>query len=75
MDLGLTWFGDADANLSSRQVVSTKSQGSLQAIQCAELDITKTFGFTIHLVFHDPNIGDLALSKELADIVLCCIEG
>jgi hypothetical protein len=64
------WFSNTDANLPARQVVAAKSQCSLEPVQCREFHITKSLGLAIQLVFHNADIGNLTVFKEVTHIAL-----
>ena len=67
---GLTWVGNADANVPALELRLAKSESLLQAVDSAEGDITEALGSAIKLVLDDTDAGDFASRKEVLYIVL-----
>lgn len=67
---GLTWVGNADADVSALELSLAESKSLLQAVDGTELDIAETLGSAVHLVLNDANAGNLASVEEIADIGL-----
>jgi hypothetical protein len=70
----LWWFSNADADLTTCQVLATEGQSSFEPIQGRKFDITKSFRLAIQLVFNNADICDLAIFEEVVHIFLSGIE-
>lgn len=64
----LTWFCNADSDISPLKLGSTKIECFFQAFECSKLYVTETFRLAVELVFHDPDACNFASRKVIFNV-------